>query len=222
MIITQWANYFDILQDKFGSPYFTDAEKSLLFNRALIQYVAEFLPVEEPGSLNVEMDRDSIASLSPLIYELPALNMTSAGIILKSTIQGSLTAQITGGVLWRELALKATLGTDVNPPNYTRHNDWAQFLNNSFKSPTDGNPKYYETALDFRFLPINTITNYVFTVLKYPVSVVIDSVAPSNNVSSDMPDFTHDKIIAIALELAGISSRDEALITLKNTRSPEV
>lgn len=222
MVIAQWATYFDVLQDKFGSPYFTDTEKSLLFNRALVQYVGEFLPVEEPGQLNVEMDRDTISSLAPLIYELPALNMSGAGIITKATIQGSLTAQIAGGILWRELALKATLGTNVNPPNYTRHNDWAQFLNNSFKTPTDGNPKYYETALDFRFLPINTITNYVFTVLKYPVVVLVDSVTPGNNINSDMPDFTHDKIIAIALELAGISSRDEALITLKNTRSPEV
>lgn len=222
MTIAQWATYFDVLQDKYGSPYFTDTEKSLLFNRALIQYVAQFLPPTEPGPLNVERDRDSIAAIAPLVYELPAMTMSSSGIITKSAIQTALTALVADGLLWRELALKATLGTEINPPNYTRHNDWAQFLNNSFKTPGDGNPKFYETALDYRFLPVNQLTQMVFTVLKYPKVVLVDSVTPANNIDSDMPDFTHDKIIAIALELAGIASRDQSLIELKNTRSPEI
>lgn len=222
MIIAQWADYFDILQDKYGSPYFTDTEKSLLFNRASVQFVAEFFPVI-PGEINVELDRDTIATLAPLIYELPAITMSASGIITKAAIQAALVALVAGAVLWREVGgIKATLGTEITAVNYTRHNDWAQFLNNSFKTPTDSNPKVYETALDYRFLPINTITNMTFTVLKYPKTVLVDSVTPANNINSDLPDFTHDKILALALELAGISSRDASLIELKATRTLEI
>jgi hypothetical protein len=53
-----------------------------------------------------------------------------------------------------------------------------------------------------------------FTVLKYPITVNLDYDTPANNVNSDLPDFTHDKIVALALEYAGISSRDEALAQL--------
>lgn len=217
MTIAQWATYFDIIQDKYGSPYFTDAEKSLLFNRATVQYVQQFFDVRQPAELNIEFDRDSIASLSTLIYELPSITMSSTGIITKAQIQTALTGVLGGALLWREIEIKATLGTSVNPVNYTRHNDWAQFLNNAFKTPTNDNPKCYETALDFRFLPVNQTTQIVFTVVKYPITVDI-----TGAVSSDMPDYTHDKILAIALELAGIASRDEALIALKGTRSQEI
>ena len=143
--------------------------------------------------------------------------MSSAGIITKAQIQTALTALLAGALFWREVEIKATLGNVVNPVNYTRHNDWAQFLNNAFKVPTNDNPKCYETALDFRFLPINQTTQIVFTVVKFPVVVDITTV-----VNSDMPDFTHDKILAMALELAGIASRDEALIALKGTRAQEI
>ena len=69
----------------------------------------------------------------------------------------------------------------------------------------------YETATGYQFGPINTGARLYFNVLKYPKVVILDDVTPANNVDSDLPDFTHDQIVALALELAGVSSRDENL-----------
>jgi len=305
MTIAQWQNYFNILQDKYASPYFLNSELSALFNRALVIYCQQFLPTVQSNTFNVEMDRDSLSSLSNIIYELPQTVTSSSGIITKNAITTSLfntvaasttpvqfgvitggtgyvngtynnvTMQVTTGpqpltplianivvagntvtsvtyvsggiglqggnvvtsapggipgpgggfsvgivsgvMFWRELSIKAIVGNLSMPVSFVRHNDWAQFLNNSFKTPTINNPKVYETALDYRFLPVNSQMQLVFTVLKYPQFVDIDA-----GISSDMPDYTHDKIISIALQLAGVASRDVAMIELQKARESEV
>lgn len=299
MTIQQWQNYFNIIQDKYGSPYFTNPELSAIFNRALVQYTAQYFNVVPNSPINIGIDRDAIASFSPLIYELAPLYMDFNGRITKASVESALfsvvpspiilgqlnggggytngvytnvtmawvsgptlitpmvcTITVAGGVvtnvvyvsggagatygtvvtavgmgsgsgftlniqsgatLWRELSIKNVLGLVTTPVNYSRHNDWAQFLNNSFKTPTNSNPKVYETALDYRFLPINPAAQIGFICLKYPVTVDIDL-----GISSDLPDFTHDKVLALALDLAGIASRDTALMELKSIKKVEI
>lgn len=208
MTIAQMATYFGILQDKYASPYFTNPEISLLLNRAQVGFVKELLPVNL-GKVNAELSKDTISEVAPLIYNLPAISMPSTGLVTKASIQSALTALISTGILWRPLSFGWLYNGRVSALHYVRPNDWNEFQDNYFKLGNAGQPKMVESALDYKILPINTGAKINITVLKYPLTVDIDG-----GISSDLPDHTHDRIVSMALELAGIGTRDEMLAQL--------
>lgn len=212
MTITTMATFFDLLQDKYGAPYFTNTEKSLFLNRAQVAFVHELLfpDKDEDIDLNIEYSQDTIAKVAPLIFTLPYLQMNSSGYVTKAAIQTSLNSMLNGAILWRPLSIGFVSGVNSRSVSYVRHNDWWKFQENYFKTPSMDNPKCKETVTEYQFLPINLNAQLYFDVLKYPLTVDIDSV-----VSSDLPDFTHNEIVAIALALAGVCSRDQALLELK-------
>jgi hypothetical protein len=208
MDITTMASWFDILQDKNGSSYFTNVEKSLFINRAQIEFVNELLP-DDSESPNLEISQDVLAKLSPLIYELSYLTMNSSGVITKAAVTAALVALNADAVLWRPLAIGWISGKNKLPVKYMRHNDRWEFEVNYFKRPSMRNPKVRETYNQYIFAPVNVSSRIYFTLLKYPAEVDI-----TNTVSSDLPDNTHDRIIAIALEFAGVGSRDTMMTQL--------
>ena len=65
-----------------------------------------------------------------------------------------------------------------------------------------------------KILPSGAL-NYLISVVKYPRDVVQDDAVPANNIDCELPAFTHDDILAIALADAGVSSRDASLLQLK-------
>lgn len=203
------ASYFDLLQDKYGSTYYTDAEKSLFLQRAHIEFVKELLPVDDNSKVNIELSQDTISQIAPLIYEIPYTNMNSSGVILKSALQTALTAMNATAIIWRPLSIGWELGGSYKPLKYLRHNDRWEFADNYFKKPDSANPKIRETYNSYVVEPVSTGAKVYFTLLKYPA--IVDIATPTN---SDLPDFTHDRIVAIALELAGVASRDAALAQL--------
>ena len=208
MTITSMAQLFDLLQDKYGSPYYTNPEKTLFINRAIVDFVQAFLPPEGEG-MNVDLNEDAMSQIATLIYSLPYMNMSSAGVVTKASVQTALNTAIAGGLLWRRLNTGWVLGGETKPAKWTRQNDYYEFKANYFKNPSLDSPRFFETATTYQFDPINTNAKLYFTVLKYPVTVDIDTV-----VNCDLPDFTHNKIVAMALEFAGIGSRDENLAQL--------
>lgn len=214
MTIAQMATLFDLLQDKYGSPYFTNSEKTVFFNRAHVAFVRELLFPEEGDEnskqVNIEYSQDTISAVAPLIFTLPAISMNSSGYITKASIQTSLNAMQNGAIVWRPLSIGLVSGGDKHPVSYVRHNDWWKFQENYFKVPTLDNPKCKETITEYQFLPVNLTAQIYFDILKYPLVVDIDG-----GISSDLPDFTHDTIVAIALSMAGVCSRDQALLELK-------
>lgn len=210
MLLATWKTYFDILQDKYGSPYFTDSEKELLFNRAIMDFVESHFTPNKAGTINVEISQRVMENLAPLVYRLPAVTMNSSGLITTTQLNTALNTIIAGTIM-RTLGFgwEQTAGYTV-PVKLTRHNDWYEFKRNFFKDPKRGGvPRYYMSGNSFYMEPINTSVNIKATVIKYPVTVSI-----SGPIECDLPDFTHNTIIAGALELAGVSSRDEALTQL--------
>jgi len=203
------ASYFDLLQDKYGSTYYTDAEKSLFLQRAHIEFIKELFPVEDRSNTNAELSQDTISQIAPLIYEIPYTNMNSSGVITKAAVQAALTAMSATALVWRPLAIGWELGASKKPLKYLRHNDRWEFADNYFKRADSANPKIRETYTSYIVEPVSVSAKVYFTLLKYPAVVDI-----TGGVSSDLPDFTHDRIVAIALELAGVASRDAALAQL--------
>jgi hypothetical protein len=55
------------------------------------------------------------------------------------------------------------------------------------------------------------VDTYAMSVIKAPKQVNYDTLS-----STDLPETTHDYITAKALELAGLASKDEALVAMRN------
>lgn len=211
MILTTWRTYFDILQDKYGSPYFTDTEKELLFQRAIMDFVDSHFSPSKKGTITVEANQRIMENLSTIVFRLPAIKMDSAGLITVAQLNTALGTIVTGGSAMRTLGLgwEQSAGYTV-PIKLTRHNDWYEFKQNYFKDAKRGSaPRYYMSGSNFYVEPINTAVNIRVTIVKYPATVAF-----AGPVECDLPDFTHNSIIASALEMAGVSSRDEALTQL--------
>lgn len=207
MTVTQWAEFFDIIQDKYGSPYYTNDEKSVFFNAAITEFVKSLLPDEDRGT-NLELSQDTLSDLEPLIFTAPQFTITGQ-YLTRSALETALTAQTTAPV-WRLLAMGWVQGEKRRPVKFVRHNDWWEFQQNAFKKPTSDNPKYKVESTRWVIDPTPGSAKLDVTVLVYPDIVDVDAGTPDCN----LPDHTHYKILAIALELAGVSSRDEALAQL--------
>ncbi len=186
MSITEWHTYFDILTDKYGNPYFTTAEKDLLFNRAQLRLVDEVI-------LTFEEDERVVNKIHTLILRTPSLTMNSSGDILFSAINSG---------LYKVLSVEDSNNGAISQ---ARHNNFAKNKENSFKAERT---RFIQLTDRFKFYPIDTTKSIIFTSVLYPTTVVHPST------SSNLPDLVHNEVVAIALDLAGIATRDEALAQL--------
>lgn len=197
MTYNQLVDFFNILQDKFGSPYHTADEIELYLNRAQLDLVVALLPVDE-GKLNIELGADTINRIAPLIVEYSVNPLT--GPIFKEDINDGLSTPY--------LRLLAASYNGF-PAKYVKYNNLFVYLNNIFKVPSATAPRIYEDGDVFIFLP-ETSAVVKLILLRYPRT--ISSVGP---VTSELPDFIHNEIVARALEFAGVGSRDQMLSELK-------
>lgn len=202
MVYSQMKDYFLILKDKYGSPYFTDDEIALFLNRAQIDDIVSLFPIDG-NKINVELNHNTMARIEPLLFTVPQ-TMTSGGLVSKATVASSLSPAT--GII-RLLAVAYTNG---KPAKATRYNNWFTYLHNIFKSPTVNNPRYIETATTWGFLPIDETSQVIFYGVRYPITLLADG-----SVNCELPEFTHNDIVSRALELAGVGSRDQMLSELK-------
>ena len=127
---------------------------------------------------------------------------------------------------------------------YIRFSDINKIFKNSFTSPTVEDPIYFIQKSDrYEIRPRKSADGSSFyslwedssgatytyptqpahdatkcklfiNVVRTPCPLRYDPLNSNNNVSCELPDFTHDDIMAIALDDAGVASRDQALMTL--------
>jgi len=124
MVVATWKTYFDILQDKYGSPYFTDSEKELLFNRAIMDFVDSHFTPNKKGAISIEVNQRIMENMATLVYRLPAIKMDSTGLITNTQLNTALNTLIAGSVM-----RTMTFGWEQSPSytvplKLTRHNDW--------------------------------------------------------------------------------------------------
>lgn len=208
MTAQEMIDWFDILQDKYGSPYFTESEKLLFLNRAQFEYVKSLFPDNEGGVLNIEKDWNNLQNVHSLVFELSEDTMDTSGRISRSDITSGLRT-VSGDVncdVFKILSVEFKRGADRFPCKFLRHNDKAEFERNYFKKPDFDNPRvlFQNNVLQFR--PIDTIVKIYITTVKTPKAIAI---SPASN--CELPQDTHNQIVALALELAGVASRDEVL-----------
>lgn len=206
MTITEMHQLFDIISDKEGIPYFTDDEKDLLLNRAQIETIRELLPDQlNPNAVNVETSSIVFDNVEDLVYEVSGIN-TSSGELTKATINTALQAASGDS---EDYWLILNVSYDGKPCKHVRHNDWYKFQANDFKTASADVPQYRGLSSKLVFLPVDDTASIGLTLLKNPVEVDLGTVT-----NCELPDSMHTRVVAIGLEFAGISARDEALMQI--------
>ena len=209
MSVSELIDYYDVLQDKFGSPYFTTTEKEKFLTQAQEGIIADYLP-KEGDSFNIEKNANTWTMFSPLAATVTTA-MDSSGIVLKSTIESTLATNLgfTATII-RPLAVvwSDTNGTrPVKGP--TRYNNWETYKNNSFKEPLESEPRYYENYNSYIIEPVSTSAIILVHVLRHPKPISL-----GGGVTAELAPIYHNEIIARALDAAGVGSRDQLLLEL--------
>ena len=200
MTYQEMVDYFLILQDKYGSLYYTDAEIATFLNRAQMDEVTAFLPISG-DQLNIELNANTIARIAPLLFRVETLAMDVDGIVLKADLDAELTQPV-----MRVLAVSY----NNLPVKYRRYNNWYTYLNNTFKAPSASAPKMYEKADSYVFAPASIAADLVFLGVRYPITML-----DNGTVDCELPDLFHNDIVSRALSFAGVGSRDQMLSELK-------
>lgn len=160
MTYTEMKNWFNILQDKYGSPYYTDSEITQFLNRAQLDEVVALLPVDG-GKLNIELNANTIARIEPLLVNTSAFTMGAViGEVTKATLETATPTKI--------LRLLAVSYNNI-PVKYTRHNNWFTYIQNTFKTPTSTAPRMHEHSNAYHFSPIDPTAVLSFIAVRQPV-----------------------------------------------------
>lgn len=199
---------FDLLLDKVGSPYFTDAEKLIFLNKAQLEVLSRMVPDSVGGVVNFEFDENTQANVAPLIYKITAT--PSSGVVTKSTLNTALQAASSdaGTTVFRVGAVNVV--SNGKSVKFTRHNNINAFVDNTFKSPTLDEPRYTVTATSYTILP-TSVGQVAFTVLKTPRVMTLVN-------SPDWDDYMMNQVINVAVKLAAVPLRDgELIVDMRNT-----
>src|SRR5690242_8770690 len=127
MTIAQMKDYFMILQDKHGSPYYTDAEIETFINRGQLYEINALLPVDG-SEINVELNQNTMMRIAPILFSTIQNMNGTTGKVLRTALDTA----ISGSVL-RVLSIG---WEDARPVKYTRHNNWFSYITNAFKNPS--------------------------------------------------------------------------------------
>lgn len=203
-------DYFDLLVDKTGNPYFISSEKDLFLNMAQTEYIKRTLPSNEGGVVNLEESAEVTNNIVSLIWETASLTMDSNGLITAAQIQTALnTVSLTTEpyIFVMNVSWKKT-GTTY-PVQYTSHNDWFRLQQNSYRQGVATRPRYRYNAAGFVFAPIDVGASVYFSLLKRPVDVGFDI-----GQDSELPDHTHKNLVELAVELASVATREGDLSQL--------
>jgi hypothetical protein len=213
MTIAAMTDFFDLLQDKYGSPYFTTAEKERLLIQAEWSIISSYLP-QDGGEVNLERNANTWMVLNPLLFSYSHA-MSGGNTIVKATVESSITTSLGFATkIIRPAALSWTIGSVTVPVKAVRYNSLAVYLLNVFKTPTTAYPRYHETATNYTVLPNSTSGTVLLYGLRSPRPMSV-----SGGFTSELSEVYHNEIVARALEYAGVGTRDQMLAELQKVNN---
>lgn len=228
MTTQEMLDYFDLLQDKVNSDYFSEDEKLTFLNEAQIIFLNQHMEKEVEGALNF-YERGHIDSRSlentlgntDILYPLVVSDMSSingGGDLLQTSSGGFLSREnletaitFNSGASTEPMKI-LSFGVDVSGAtypkraNFVRHNDLLPHLNNDFLVPTSSSPIWTNDNQGYQFYPKGEL-DIVASVVRYPESISVGQ-------DCELQAATHDRIVSIAIEIAVVSSRDGGLAQL--------
>ncbi len=201
---TQTAvDLFAVLQDKYGSPDFSEDEAVNLLNMATFEWLNRQFPTAQGGLSNVEQDSNALHLIQPLIK-----TFTQSYSTIASGVIPILQIPTTEDDIFRYLEVNFTLNSVTYPVKWLKHNDYARFSRNTFKAARIPDKVRYQIISEgIRIKPETGYTagTFSFTVIKKPTLLEID-------VDPEITDEGMYNIISLALKLAGVATRDDELL----------
>lgn len=216
MLTTQnLVDYFAILQDKYGSPNLIDTEIVDMLNHAQMEYLNRLFPDTQGGVANVEMDSNVVANIRPLVYTVSTTMNGTTGLVTDATLNTALQTESgdASTTFFRILSVGLTSDSVTYPVKYVKQNNLWSYNRNYFKQPSVTTPWYTLVGKGLRFYPIDATKTLTITCVKSPKTWSL-----TGPVNPELENYALYNILAIALQLAGVSLRDEELIAdIRNT-----
>ena len=208
MTTQEAVDYFAILQDKYGSPNLIESEIVDFLNHAVNEYINRVLPDSQGGVVNIEMDSSVLNNIAPIIFTIS--ENTTSGLLTNAVIDAALVTE-SGDANAERLTILEVSVTDTGvkyPAKYTKYNNINAFERNFFKkSSSPDNVRYVYNGKGLQFYPTDDVVDIGLTVVKKPKTLAL-----SPAVNPEFSDYVMYSVIAIALQLAGVSTRDTELI----------
>lgn len=221
MTATELHRQWEILLDKYESPYFTDIEFNEFANKAQLEIVTDifydrFEKMSNPyrkdahhGEPKYGWENTSVEGYDLAPLTLPVtLTTTANGRILYSNIEAAIS-----GTLYHIGQIGVSYdGTNYVSAGFTRHNDYEALQANFYKRSSQSSPmaRMYDGYVEID--PAAAITARM-TVLRYPTDIVYDGDTPSNNVDPELSDRVMMMVLHRMLQNTGIGVRDRELYT---------
>ena len=189
MDIIEMHKYADLLLDKANSPWYSSEEKDIFIILAQAEYV-------ETRHLRFELDERVRKELLPLVRQ--STGVTTNTINLDSITDYMFTLSLEG-----QFEKKCGDGTITQPISPIQWDDKAENQKDPFNKAADDNPLYSEwnngTNNILTINSDNVPASYIMMYLKRPVDVINDESDPGNNVNCELPPFTHEDIVNLAV-----------------------
>jgi len=241
MTIHEMHSWFDILQMKGNNVEFTIAEKDHILNRAQLKYVNDvvyklYIPslYKQEKHKNVystaESSADGFEQIRPLIREVnvnslaAAVGAAQAGDIRMLDIRSSLDSQSLSSpynypAAYNESEVMVVLGVvhanSLMRVRFVKNFESYKYEYNVFRQPKNHQAIYTMQGDMIRVKPDSLGGNaFIVQLIKEPIRMELDVTSEVNSIDCELPDVCHDEIVAIALDDAGIATRDQALMQL--------
>ena len=216
MNVVEMHQWFDQLEDKVDSIYFNEFEKDLFINRAIqifINNIINKFTEDREGRFVISSALEESLNVSEVLKPLMLLdlpvNSDITGLVTDAEIVAAIETETGDEAAF--LHVLSVVSPDGMPLKFVRENDFHKFQQNDFKIANAEFPQY-RIGFGGVFISPSGVNDYTVSLIKEPNKVNYATLE-----STDLPETTHDYIMASALELAGLASRDEALLRVKST-----
>lgn len=214
MNIIEMHDWFDQIQDKVDSVYYTSVEKDRFINRAIQRFINDIINqfiLDPAGQFIISSSLEETLNVSQVLKPLRLIDMEvtsdADGLISNEDINTAI--EIRSGETETYLHVLALATTENKSVGFVRENDFYKFEDNEFKKSSSASPVWRLGSEGIYIYPKESRT-FKISVIKAPKQVDYDALD-----STDLPETTHDYILASALESAGLASRDQALLMMK-------
>lgn len=229
-------SWFDILQAKGLNIEFTSREKDHILNRAQIKFVNEVLQNKYLPSLRESERAELVYSVTDSVisghdYIHPVLGRTSniaagtGGKIYFDDINTAIDTRLdsldikpSGYSGSKFMMILSVIDSDSYLPiRYLNTSDYHRHVTNVFRAPKEYDPTY-TIAENYIVINPKSLSNaggkeFVIYYIREPEPVHMANDG-DDRIDCELPEHTHDEIMAIALDDAGVATRDQTLIQL--------
>jgi hypothetical protein len=212
MTITEMHSWFKLLLDKYDTPYYTSTEIDSFITRAMNNWVNQnvFVRREEQEGLVVKSASEFSSNWEMLVYPLihADINITSnpSNLLTLSAMEAAIPA---GTKVNAILAVTDSVGNEVE---FVRHNDHAAQQRNYFTRPNISYRVFRVTKDGLLLSPTGASSAYKVSLLRTPVPVSMTT--PTH---CELPVAAHEKIIAMAVDLAKFPMEDNTVGGISQT-----